>query len=414
MLFGTIQTFLESIQTNSLLATLLGGGVIVTFFRYISEIFQFISKVILNLISFTIVERFNFDYSAPVQMKKLMFLLNTKVKPLWMRQIEIMKLNHDADSANSKFLSVPHGSSLFFLYGKLIHIDKAYETQGIKMVTYVTIRVFFCTKKKFSKLFLEDLRTINPKESNNNIEISTIGDWTYGIEKQKRSIDSIYNPDGLPKKLLKDIRNFISNEYLYRNLNIPYKRNYLFYGKPGTGKSSCVMALASEINWNIICVDVNKSRIDDITRNCAEYKNTIFLFEDIDAVTKNIASRRKTKSMDDECSNEPLGEVTLSQLLNLTDGLITQDKSICVFTTNHIEQLDEAFLRDGRMDVKAEFKYLDSKTAKKMLIEKTDIIDEHLDNLPDDICPAYLQELILKYHLGVINEKELLLNIKKK
>ena len=66
------------------------------------------------------------------------------------------------------------------------------------------------------------------------------------------------------------------------------------------------------------------------------------------------------------------------------------------------------FLRDGRMDVKAEFKYLDSKTAKQMLMEKTDIVEEHLDNIPDDICPAYLQELILKYHLGTISEKELL------
>jgi len=409
----SIQTFLKSVENNSLLGTLVGGGIIVTIFRYIGQIFSFISRILLNLISFEINERFDMQYygSSPIQFRKLMYILSTRSKILWMKNVEVSSMsNSEIDSA---FSFIPHGKSYHRLYGKFIMVEKSYDTSGMKVVTYVRIRVFFCTKKKFSKLFMADMNTINPKESNNKVEISSLSlDYVNSVGKNKRPISTIYNPDGIPQLLLDDVKSFLANERKYRQLDIPYKRNYLLYGQPGTGKTSCVMALASEIDWNIIEIDINKNKIDDIIRASAGAKNTIFLFEDIDSIERNLKSRQKRNRSYAIDLNSP--EVTLGQILNLTDGLITPDKSISIFTTNHIEALDDAFLRDGRMDVKVEFRNFDWKTTWKMVTDKTDIDLSLYSNLiiNNDIKPATLQENILKYNLGNLSKEEFIETIK--
>ncbi|XP_019244576.1 PREDICTED: AAA-ATPase At3g28510-like [Nicotiana attenuata] len=54
-----------------------------------------------------------------------------------------------------------------------------------------------------------------------------------------------------------------------------------------------------------------------------------------------------------------IAQVTLSGLLNLIDGLWSScgDERIIIFTTNHVEKLDPALLRPGRMDVHIHMAY---------------------------------------------------------
>lgn len=51
--------------------------------------------------------------------------------------------------------------------------------------------------------------------------------------------------------------------------------------------------------------------------------------------------------------------MTLDVILNKFDGLIELSKIILVITTNHIEKLDPALIRAGRMDIKLELKNTD-------------------------------------------------------
>lgn len=52
-------------------------------------------------------------------------------------------------------------------------------------------------------------------------------------------------------------------------------------------------------------------------------------------------------------------QITLSGLLNFIDGLWSScgDQKIIIFTTNHIEKLDPALLRPGRMDMHIHMAY---------------------------------------------------------
>ncbi|WZY68553.1 hypothetical protein YC2023_000793 [Brassica napus] len=92
---------------------------------------------------------------------------------------------------------------------------------------------------------------------------------------------------------------------------------------------------------------------------------SIIVIEDIDcsiSLTKREKVKRKNNNngcYDPDLTNgsglmdEPGSSVTLSGLLNFTDGLWSccGSERIFVFTTNHIEKLDSALLRSGRMDM---------------------------------------------------------------
>lgn len=51
--------------------------------------------------------------------------------------------------------------------------------------------------------------------------------------------------------LLKDMENFLHNAAWYNDRGIPYRRGYLLYGPPGSGKSSLIAALAGELSLSV-------------------------------------------------------------------------------------------------------------------------------------------------------------------
>jgi len=75
----------------------------------------------------------------------------------------------------------------------------------------------------------------------------------------------------------------------------------------------------------------------------AENKS-IIVMEDIDAL---FDEKRNNK-----CADSPL---TFSGLLNSLDGITNIDGHIFVLTTNYIDRLDSALIRDGRVDKRVEF-----------------------------------------------------------
>lgn len=54
-------------------------------------------------------------------------------------------------------------------------------------------------------------------------------------------------------------------------------------------------------------------------------------------------------------SNEQTGRLSLSGLLNILDGVASQEGRVLIMTTNHIEKLDRALIRPGRVDMIVKF-----------------------------------------------------------
>jgi chaperone BCS1 len=286
---------------------------------------------------------------------------------------------------------------------------KDIDTSKNMLVLTIKMRVFFANKENFIKQLQQNLESAS-EIYENKINISF--DWN-NHKREKRPLNSVYTNDNISDALKKDIQSFINSKNIYIQNNILYKRNYLLYGKPGTGKSSLIFALASELNFKIKIIDLKSiTSVSDILYKISDADKTFYVFEDIDALSTTITEREEDKNNRvkdkqegprDIIAGKQIQGLNLSDILNVLDGLYTSEGSICFFTTNHIEKLDAAFLRDGRMDYKVEMRDLENKVANQMIKDKLGYKNLFKGNT---INPATLQELIIQVIWGKLSIKE--------
>lgn len=173
--------------------------------------------------------------------------------------------------------------------------------------------------------------------------------WQNIATKVVRPVESVVLPRSLKDSILDDIDRFASDASAqwYHHHGIPYKRSYLFHGPPGVGKSSFIRVLAGHLRRHLCILPLAGPKMTDESLQICLQKapeNSLLVLEDIDAL---FAKDRSSQS--DKC---PL---TFSGLLNALDGIANRDGQIFMITTNHIDRLDSALIRPGRVDVRVSF-----------------------------------------------------------
>jgi chaperone BCS1 len=58
-------------------------------------------------------------------------------------------------------------------------------------------------------------------------------------------------------RLLTDIRDFFAHEEYYLERGIPWRRGYLLHGVPGSGKTSTILAIASELQLDVYLIPLS-------------------------------------------------------------------------------------------------------------------------------------------------------------
>ncbi|KAF8892728.1 P-loop containing nucleoside triphosphate hydrolase protein [Mucidula mucida] len=192
---------------------------------------------------------------------------------------------------------------------------------------------------------------------------STLSLWTDVKRKARRPVESIVLRNGVLDSLLREAREFISSEEWYNKAGIPHRIGFLLYGPPGTGKSSTIYALAGELGFEIYSLSLASQSVDDnfLQRAASAVpKHSIFLIEDIDCAFPSREDEEKTVSMGQfvppgyQTPRRSL--VTMSGLLNVIDGVGSEEGKLFFATTNYIDRLDAALLRPGRIDRKVEYR----------------------------------------------------------
>lgn len=259
----------------------------------------------------------------------------------------------------------------------IIYNDNSFSFSYIEDTTNTHIRDFSEQIHFYNKLVLTTNASRNVVNSFMNFideyysNMTTIGNDIYFYrasyqyfqrlgQYQSRDIDTIYIPREDKKRLLDSMDSFRDPIVIerYKRLGLPYKRIYMFEGLPGTGKTSLVRSLASMYNLPIYIIPITKD-LDDM--NLATGIKTIktpaiLLFEDIDALFE---ARKKT---------DYNIQITFSGLLNALDGVLNNDGLEIFITTNHIEKLDPALKRPGRVDLLLTFSYATEEQIKDMFL----------------------------------------------
>lgn len=167
--------------------------------------------------------------------------------------------------------------------------------------------------------------------------------WKFEGYKRTRLPDSVILPNDMMNEIIEDVKDFLSpnTKGWYTEHGLPQRRSYLFYGRPGSGKTSTIRVIAGKFKLNCCFLTMTGKSFDnddlaDALQQLPE--NPLLVIEDVDALFN--VNRENTNP----------GALTFSGLLNALDGLVSVDGVLTVLTTNHIEKLDKALIRGGRVD----------------------------------------------------------------
>jgi DNA replication protein DnaC len=236
---------------------------------------------------------------------------------------------------------------------------------------------------------------------------------------------------------IKKIDFFENNKDYYLKHGIPRTLGIALSGSPGTGKTSIIKALANKLNRHLVVIPLNKIKtveelyehFYELTYNKNNKKNTItfdkkiIVLEDIDCMSDIVKSRDNTNKKNESDSDSSTSEskskfkkyfkksfnkdevkITLSDILNLIDGINETPGRILILTSNKYEELDTALIRPGRIDYHLCMSNADKKTINNFYNyyygEWMD--DDTINNIPDfKFSPASLIN-----YLFLVNDKE--------
>ncbi len=155
---------------------------------------------------------------------------------------------------------------------------------------------------------------------------------------------------GASAEMIREARRWRATEEWHRERGLPWRRGYLLFGAPGTGKTALARALAEDLDLPVFVFNLASLRNDELQSAWNQMLGDVpcmALIEDIDAVfdqRKNIA-----------VTSGP--GLTFDCLLNCLDGIQRADGLILIMTTNHLQKIDPALgqphsvaSRPGRID----------------------------------------------------------------
>ncbi|KAA8531914.1 hypothetical protein F0562_006369 [Nyssa sinensis] len=138
----------------------------------------------------------------------------------------------------------------------------------------------------------------------------------------------------LKKAIIDDFDRFPKRRDYYKKVGKAWKRGYLLYGPPSTGKSSLIAAMANYLKFDIYDLELTNVFSDSELRNIllATSNRSILVIEDIDCSMEEIQDRTKDIGSSVEKQNRLLcimdksfqTKLTLSGLLNMIDGLCAE------------------------------------------------------------------------------------------
>ena len=217
-----------------------------------------------------------------------------------------------------------------------------------------------------------------------------------------KTFDSLCGPD---TKLVHDrVKFFMENTAWYDKKGVPYRLGILLSGECGSGKSSCIKAIANLTHRHIINVNFANIKTgtqlrrlfqsddlhvyeDDEKADVIKLKiplnQRLYVLEEIDAIDSELTNdRRLSKRVAKE---RVVDEISLADILQVLDGTMEVPGRIVIMTSNYPERLDKALIRPGRIDLCIKFGNASRETLVELYEKLTDkpFPRNYIDKLPE-------------------------------
>lgn len=181
----------------------------------------------------------------------------------------------------------------------------------------------------------------------------------------------------------KQIDDMIARHKRFVDNGVP--RSYMFYGQPGTGKSSAALVFAGRLGKRILKVDANSlayAHVKTLSFLIEYLRPDFLLIDDVDKI-----------SMDRG----------LPTLLDVLQRFKTEHSfASVIMTANSIQSFDKGFLRPGRIDTWIEFKMPNGEERKAILenylkeagVALADDEIAKVVEMTDGLSQDYLREIV--------------------
>jgi chaperone BCS1 len=286
------------------------------------------------------------------------------------------------------------GFHLFWYHGRPMWIQRDIA-MNLQVIETVKVSALFASRRLLEGMLEDVIRRAYARMADHTMlyTIDRWGEsWNLAGARPRRHISSVVLEGDTSEKLLADVEEFFGRRQWYTDLGIPWRRGYLLHGPPGTGKTSFAYALAGELHLKLCALSLTNPKLNDQTIADLLQKTpprSLILIEDIDAF---FVARDK---------QDTRIEVSFSGLLNALDGVSAQEGRIVFLTTNHLDRLDKALIRPGRVDVVVELGNASAAMLRTMFLRfypgSGDTVDVALKRYAEkSLSPARIQQCLLE------------------
>lgn len=251
--------------------------------------------------------------------------------------------------------------------------DKPYDAL---MTLSVIGKKHTSTLNQFIKHLIKQSSRMRDKQASDQIQVkSTLirTDWNT-VALEKRGWDNVFLPQKDRELIENSIHAFINRKAWYEEHHIPYHFGILLHGVGGTGKTSIIKSIVTEFDVaGFYIKDLDNLDFENLYTMIA-YRDSscpaVVICEDIDTASFTNTRERDVATKEETLDGDEFqisAKNKLGQFLNLIDGFNSPTNVIYVFTTNHIDDLDPALIRPGRIDLCLEVGYLTDETFDQFL-----------------------------------------------
>ncbi|CAN6298778.1 unnamed protein product [Urochloa humidicola] len=216
--------------------------------------------------------------------------------------------------------------------------------------------------------------------------------WASAPFTHPATLDTVAMDPELKARVRADLEGFLKGRAYYHRLGRVWRRSYLLYGAPGTGKSTFAAAMARFLGYDVYDVDLSRAGDDDLRALLLDTApRSLILVEDLDRYLRGAEGETAA--------------ARTARVLGFMDGISSccGEERVMVFTmSGGKDGVDPAVLRPGRLDVHIHFTMCDFEGFKALASNYLGLKDHKLYPQVEEgfhaggrLSPAELGEIMI-------------------